>query len=94
VEIREPDLGAASGTHAVGGVLVVDVPAAACTNAVIAKLKELLAASPGSTPVRVRFLSSQGVTPLQLGSFRVEPGAGLLSELRLLLGNGSARMEV
>jgi len=93
VEIREPDLDAPAATRVADGVLVVDVPAAACTNAVIAKLKELLAASPGSTPVKVRFITAQGVTPLQLGSFKVEPAAGLLSELRLLLGNGSARVE-
>jgi DNA polymerase-3 subunit alpha len=92
VEITEPDLGG-PGRHAEPeGVLQVDVAAASCTRAVIAKLKELLDAHPGRTPVRVRFLSSQGVRPLEVGTFKVEPGAGLVSELRVLLGHDAARM--
>ena len=67
-------------------LLVVDVPAASCTNAVIAKLRELLGAHAGRTPVQVRFLSSRGVTPLDVGTYRVDPNAGVLSELRALLG--------
>ncbi len=93
VEIREPDLGAASPATKARGVLVVDLPAAACTNSVVGKLKSLLAGQPGGTPVRVRFISSQGTTPLEVGSFRVEPSAGLLSELRTLLGSQAARLE-
>jgi DNA polymerase-3 subunit alpha len=92
VEIREPELGAAGRAPKTKGTLVVDVPAATCTNALIAQLKELLGAHPGSTPVTVRFLTSQGVTPLGVGSYRVEPGAGLLSELRTLLGREAARV--
>jgi DNA polymerase III subunit alpha len=91
LEIAEPDLGAARRTRP-SGTLVVDVAAASCTNAVIAKLKELLGAHSGSAPVQVRFLSSQGVTPLDVGTFRVNPGAGLLSELRLLLGKDAAKV--
>jgi DNA polymerase-3 subunit alpha len=68
-------------------VLVVDVASASCTNGTIAKLKELLGAHPGRSPVRVRYLSARGVTPLEVGTFRVDPGAGLLSELRALLGH-------
>jgi DNA polymerase-3 subunit alpha len=93
VEIREPDLGTGGPSPRTTGVLLVELPATSCTNALISKLKELLAAHPGSTPVQVRFISSQGVTPLEVGTCRVEPGAGLLSELRLLLGNGAARVE-
>ncbi len=91
VEVREPDLGAVPARRILG-TLVVDVPAASCTKALIGKLKELLAAHPGSTPVRVRFLTSQGVTPLDVGTFRVDPAAGLLSELRVLLGRDAARV--
>jgi DNA polymerase-3 subunit alpha len=91
LEIAEPDLGAARRTQP-SGTLVVDVAAASCTNAVIAKLKELLGAHSGSAPVQVRFLSSQGVTPLDVGTFRVNLGAGLLSELRLLLGKDAAKV--
>ena len=86
VEIAEPDLGEERRAGEPDTTLVVDVAAAVCTNVVIAKLKELLAAHPGRSPVQVRFLSSQGVTPLDVGGHRVEPGAGLLSELRALLG--------
>jgi DNA polymerase-3 subunit alpha len=93
VEIREPDLGAGGPGTRHQGLLVVDLPATSCTNAVIAKLKELLGAHPGPTPVHVRFISSQGVTPLEVGTFRVNAAAGLLSELRLLLGAGAARLE-
>jgi DNA polymerase III subunit alpha len=93
VEIREPDLGSEGPTRDLPGVLVVDLPAASCTNAVIAKLKELLRSHPGATPVQVRFISSAGVTPIEVGAVRVEPSAGLLSELRSLLGPKAARVE-
>ena len=93
VEIREPDLGTAGPAPTTKGMLVVDLAAASCTNAVIARLKELLGAHPGSTPVQVRFISSHGTTPIEVGTHRVEPAAGLLSELRHLLGPHAARVE-
>jgi DNA polymerase-3 subunit alpha len=93
VEIVAPDLGAAAPVREPDAVLVVDCPAAICSNAVIAKLKELLAAHPGRTPVQVRFLGSEGVKQIDVGTYRVDPGAGLLSELRLLLGPDAARLE-
>jgi hypothetical protein len=37
-------------------------------------------------------VSSSGVKPLDVGAVRVEPGAGLLSELRVLLGTDAARV--
>jgi DNA polymerase-3 subunit alpha len=92
LEIREPDLGGAGPVPKTKGTLVVDVPGATCTKALIGKLKELLAAHPGSTPVTVQFLTAGGVTPLNVGSYRVEPAAGLLSELRMLLGREAARL--
>ena len=93
LEIREPDLSASGQSRRADGVLVVELPATSCTNGLISKLKELLAAHPGSTPVQVRFASSQGVTPLEVGICRVEPGEGLLSELRVLLGWEAVRIE-
>lgn len=93
VEIREPELGAAAPAPARRKVLVVDLSPAQCTNGAMAKLRALFEAWPGETPVRVRFVSSQGVTPLTVGAVRVEPGAGLLSELRLLLGPEGVRLE-
>jgi DNA polymerase-3 subunit alpha len=91
-EVREPDLGAATMTDA-SEALVVDLPAAACTPSVLARLKELFDAHPGGAPVRVRFLSSTGITPLELGTYRVHPGAPLLGELGSLLGGDAARLE-
>jgi DNA polymerase III subunit alpha len=93
VEVREPDLGDEGMRSNPPGELVVDLPAAACTNAVIAKVKALLSSHGGPTPVRVRFISSQGVTPLEVGNFRVDATGGLLSELRTLLGSAAARVE-
>ena len=71
---------------------MIDLTARSCTGTVIATLKELLAAHKGSSPVQVRFHSSQGVRPFDVGTFRVEPGAGLLSELRVLLGTEAVRL--
>jgi hypothetical protein len=72
---------------------VIQLGAASCTAAVIGKLKELLAGHPGATPVLVRFVSALGARPLEVGTFKVTPGAGLLSELRLLLGPDAAALE-
>ena len=93
VEIRELDVGAVAPARPTPGVMVVDLAAASCSNALIAKLKDLFGAHPGSTPVLVRFISAQGTTPIQVGGVRVDPAAGLLSELRLLLGPKAARLE-
>ena len=91
-DMSEPDLGA-DGSRPGAEELVVDLSASACTPAVLAKMKDLFEAHPGNAPVRVRFLSTQGVTPLQVGSYRVEPAQPLLGELRTLLGAGAARVE-
>ncbi|HSJ50300.1 MAG TPA: DNA polymerase III subunit alpha, partial [Actinomycetota bacterium] len=77
VEVVEPDLGTGRPARESNTALVVEVAAASCTNATIAKLKELLGAHPGRSSVRVRYLSSRGVTPLDVGTYRVEAGAGL-----------------
>ena len=90
-EIREPVL--AAGADRAADVLVVDLPAAICSPGVLAKLKTLLEGAPGAVPVRVRFLSSQGVQPLSLGAFTVNSQGSLLDELRHLLGPAAARLE-
>ena len=92
-EVREPDLGIATSSSVTVDALVVDLPAAACTPSVLAKLKDLFEANPGGAQVRVRFLASTGVTPLQVGNYRVHPGPPLLGELRSLLGGDAARLE-
>ena len=75
------------------GSLVVELPASACTPSVLSKLKHLLEAAPGDVPVRIRFVSSQGVRPLELGRFRVDTRGSLVDELRGLLGPNGARLE-
>ena len=65
VEITEPDLGDGGRPSPPAGRLVVDLTAQSCTGTVIATLKELLAAHKGSSPVQVRFHSSQGVAALR-----------------------------
>jgi DNA polymerase-3 subunit alpha len=91
-DVREPDLGR-SDLRVVASALVVDLPAAACTPVVLDRLRALFHAHPGDAPVRLRFLSSQGVTPLSVGTFAVDPSGALLDELRGLLGSGAARLE-
>jgi DNA polymerase-3 subunit alpha len=90
-EVKEPTLSAGSAREA--DVLVVDLPAAVCSPGVLAKLRTLLEGSPGDVPVRLRFLSSQGVQPLSLGAFTVSSQGSLLDELRHLLGPAAARLE-
>ena len=92
LEISEPDLGVV--VLPPSDPVVVEVPAAACTSGMIAKLKETLAGHPGSAPVHLRVVGAGGVTPLRLGEdLCVDPSAGLLSELRTLLGNDAVRIE-
>jgi len=92
-EVREPDLGAAAPAPRAAGAVVVDLQASACTPGVLARVRELLESHPGSAPVRVRFHATTGVTPLDLGTFRVDAAGALLSELRSLLGGEAARVE-
>ena len=92
-EVREPSFGERTASPNDPGSLVVDLAAAACTPAVLARLKELFEAHPGAAPVRVRFVSSSGVTPLEVGARQVDPAGNLLSELGVLLGAGAAHVE-
>ncbi len=91
-DVHEPDLGGA-GMPVDPPSLVVDLPAAACTPAVLAKMKDLFEAHPGEAQVRVRFVSSTGITPLEVGPHRVNVTGALLGELRGLLGTSAARVE-
>ena len=90
IKMSQPELAGADRPGPPDGVLEIDVPAASCTAAVIGKLKELLATHAGEMPVRVRYIATGGVRPLDVGSVRVHAGEGLLSELRLLLGPQAA----
>ncbi len=99
VEVRPLETARGSGggreaPSAPGDPVIVEVPAASCTNGMLAQLKEVLAANPGTTPVMMRLVGEAGVTPLRLGDgYKVDPTAGLLSELRVLLGPHAVRQE-
>jgi DNA polymerase-3 subunit alpha len=70
------------------------MPVRQCVNGMVGRLKEVLAAHPGEVPVVLRLLSdgSSGTT-LRLGEgYRVDASAGLLAELRSLLGAEAVRM--
>ena len=97
IEIKVPDLtddGAPAPVRRSTDPVVVDLPAEICSAGMVSKLKETLAAYPGQTAVRVRMLSSKGVTTLRIGDgYRVDGSEGLLSELGRLLGRDHVRLE-
>ncbi|MFM8998495.1 MAG: DNA polymerase III subunit alpha [Actinomycetota bacterium] len=92
LEIVEPAF-AAGVASAPSGTLVIELRPEQCTPAVLGALRDLLAGFPGASPVEVHYVGEAGLTPLPVGTHRVEAGAGLLSELRILLGPGRARLE-
>ena len=71
-----------------GEPVLLQLPAASCTPGMLARLREVLGGHPGPTEVRLRLVTDDGrVTPLRLGDdLKVDGSAGLLSELRTLLG--------
>jgi DNA polymerase-3 subunit alpha len=100
LEIREPDLSGPDGEGpAVSGPaaqdpIVVDVAAAACTDGLIGRLKNLLKMYPGPLPVVVRLVGEGDAVHLRLGTgYAVDGSAAVLSELRRLFGERSVRRE-
>jgi DNA polymerase-3 subunit alpha len=95
LEIRE--LGEEAGVpapRAPEDPVLLEMPVRQCVNGMVVRLKEVLAAHPGEVPVVLRLLSdgSDGTT-LRLGDgYRVNASAGLLAELRTLLGAEAVRM--
>ena len=90
-EIRELDAGgdqdAGSGPPSGGEPLTLAVPAEQCTNGLVTRLKETLASHPGGVPVTLRLTSNGAAKTLRLADgYRVDGSAGLLAELRMLLG--------
>jgi DNA polymerase III subunit alpha len=105
LDISEPDLGGDERDgdghgygnghgHAQGSdPVVVDVPAAACTDGLISRLKALLAMHPGSLPVIVRLVGESGAIPLRIGDgWKVDGSTPLMLELRRLFGEASVRL--
>jgi DNA polymerase III subunit alpha len=81
-----------------GEPLLLEMPVRQCVGGMVVRLKEVLASHPGRQPVVLRLLSdgnlSDGApgTTLRLGDgYRVDGSAGLLAELRTLLGAEAVR---
>jgi len=75
-------------TEAVADPLVLSVPAELCTPALVDRLKGVLEAHPGPTPVHLRLLSgnSSPKTIRLPHRYCVERRNGLYAELKALLG--------
>jgi len=77
-----------------GEPIVLDVPAEQCTDGLATALKEVLAGHPGRLAVHLRLSSNGSAKLLRLADgYRVDGSAGLLSELRVLLGAGAVGRE-
>jgi len=70
------------------GPVVVSVPLSRCTPPMIDRLKDVLAAHPGTTEVQLRLINNgQNDKSLRLGDqFRVKASAALMGDLKALLG--------
>jgi DNA polymerase III subunit alpha len=67
--------------------LFLSVPTAECTNGLVTRLKQTLAAHPGRVPVVLRLVSEERARALRLSDgYRVDASAGLMAELRTILG--------
>jgi DNA polymerase III subunit alpha len=79
--------GRESGAGPVTEPLFLAVPTEECTNGLVTRLKETLAAHPGRLQVVLRLVSEGKAKTLRLSDgYRVDGSAGLLAELRGLLG--------
>ena len=70
------------------GPVVISLPAARCTPAVVQQLRTVLSNHPGATEVRVRLLTSENrITTWKLEErLRVAPSPPLMADLKALLG--------
>jgi DNA polymerase-3 subunit alpha len=98
LDIGELVPGEGSAPVARGDPLLLEMPVRQCVNGMVVRLKEVLASHPGELPVVLRLLAdgtrSDGApgTTLRLGDgYRVDGSAGLLAELRTLLGAEAVR---
>ena len=80
-ELTLPDI-----SEAPSGPVVISLPAARCTPAVLDQLREVLSAHPGMTEVQVRLLKPQGTLVARLPRHRVTPSQPLMADLKALLG--------
>ncbi|HET6757908.1 MAG TPA: DNA polymerase III subunit alpha, partial [Propionibacteriaceae bacterium] len=81
-ELSLPDI-----SHAPSGPVVISLPATRCTPQVVQQLRDVLAAHPGLTEVRLRLRSADKTTVMKLDErLRVTPSAPLMADLKALLG--------
>jgi DNA polymerase-3 subunit alpha len=81
-ELTLPDI-----SDAPAGPVVISLPAPRCTPPVVQQLRDVLAAYPGVTEVRLRLQSSGRTTLLKLDPrLRVTPSPPLMADLKALLG--------
>jgi DNA polymerase III subunit alpha len=60
---------------------------ARCTPPMVDRLRDVLATHPGTTEVQLRLVNGEREHLLRLGDgYRVRPSAGLMGELKALLG--------
>ncbi|MDQ7991395.1 MAG: DNA polymerase III subunit alpha, partial [Propionicimonas sp.] len=88
IEMQGNEVGFPDVTEGDSGPLVISLPAARCTPAVVEQLRGVLRAHPGGTEVRVRLISqSNGAKVWRLDdALRVAPSRPLVADLKALLG--------
>ncbi len=88
VEIRGTDLSFPDVSEGPSGPVVISLPAARCTPAVVQQLRTVLTNHPGATEVRVRLTTSSNRTTVWKleETLRVMPSPPLMADLKALLG--------
>jgi DNA polymerase-3 subunit alpha len=82
MEITQPDV-----SEAPAGPVRLSMPAARCVPPVVERLKDILAAHPGTTEVHLHLAASGRTTVLRLDDrLRVTPSPALYGDLKALLG--------
>jgi len=83
-EVMLPDI-----TTPDSGPLVISLPIARCVPAVIDRLKDVLAAHPGTTEVRLKLINGSRQTLMRIDDrLRVSTSTALFGDLKALLGAG------
>ena len=85
-EVSVPNVSLESGGG--GGPVVISIPAARCTPAVVEQLKQVLSTHPGVSEVRLRLVSHANKSTLWRVDerLRVQPSQPLMADLKALLG--------
>ncbi|MFT3860952.1 DNA polymerase III subunit alpha [Micropruina sp.] len=88
VELRGTDVSFPDVSEGSSGPVVISLPAARCTPAVVQQLRTVLTNHPGATEVRVRLTTSSNRTTVWKleETLRVMPSPPLMADLKALLG--------